>query len=72
MFIAFVLLIAAVAIASKAHERTSRNTWTWLALAAVAQIVTFVTVVFLARGLSYNDEVADCNRSFTTATQEES
>ena len=44
MFIAFVSLIAAVAIASKTHERTSRNTWTWLALAAVAQIWTFMVV----------------------------
>ena len=37
MLIAFVSLIGAVAIASKDHEHTSRNTWTWLALAAVAQ-----------------------------------
>ena|SRR5438876_8421193 len=44
IFIAFVSLIAAVAIASKDHEHTSRNTWTWLALAAVAQIVTFMAV----------------------------
>lgn len=44
MFIAFVSLIAAVAIASKNHEHTSRNTWTWLALAAVAQIVTFMAL----------------------------
>ena len=44
MFIAFVSLIVAVAIASKDHEHTSRNTWTWLVLAAVAQIVTFMAV----------------------------
>ena len=44
MFIAFVSLIAAVAIASKNHEYTSGKTWTWLALAAVAQIVTFMAL----------------------------
>jgi len=44
MFMAFVSLIAAVAIASKNHEHTSRNTWTWLALAAIGQIVTFMAV----------------------------
>jgi hypothetical protein len=49
MFIAFVSLIAAVAIASKDHEHTSRNTWTWLALAAVAQIVTFMAVASFGR-----------------------
>jgi hypothetical protein len=43
MFIAFVSLVAAVAIASNDHEHTW-NTWTWLALAAEAQIVTFVAV----------------------------
>jgi len=47
MFIAFVSLIVGVCIASKNHEETSRNTWTWLALAGVAQIVTFMT---LAKG----------------------
>ena len=31
MFIAFVLLIGAVAFASKNHAQTSRHTWTWLA-----------------------------------------
>jgi len=49
MFIAFVSLIAAVAIASKNHEQTSRNTWTWLALAAVAQIVTFMALAAVGK-----------------------
>jgi hypothetical protein len=44
MFVAFVSLIVAVGIASKNHEATSRNTWTWLALAAVAQIMTFMVL----------------------------
>jgi len=44
MFVAFVSLIAAVAVASKNHEHTSRNTWTWLALAGVAQILTFMAI----------------------------
>ncbi len=44
MFIAFVLLIAAVAIASKNHEQTSRHAWTWLASAGVAQILTFMAL----------------------------
>ena len=47
MLVAFVTLIAAVCIASKNHEETSRNAWTWLALAGFAQIVTFMT---LAKG----------------------
>jgi hypothetical protein len=44
MFAAFVLLVGAVAVASKNHEQTSRNAWTWFALAAVAQIVTFMAL----------------------------
>ncbi len=44
MFIAFVLLIAAVAIASKNHEQTSRHAWTWLASAGVAQILMFMAL----------------------------
>ncbi len=44
MFIAFVVLIGGVAIASKNHEQTSRNAWTWLALAGVAQILTFTAL----------------------------
>ena len=44
MFLAFVLLIVGVAIASKNHEQTSRDAWTCLALAAVAQMFTFVSV----------------------------
>jgi len=44
MFIAFVSLIVAVAIASKSHEQTPRNAWTYLALAAVAQILTFMAL----------------------------
>ena len=50
MLIAFVSLIAAVAMASKNHEHTSRNTWTWLALAAVAQILTFVALAAVGKG----------------------
>jgi len=50
MLIAFVSLIAAVAIASKNHEQTSRNTWTWLALAAVAQILTFMALASVGKG----------------------
>jgi hypothetical protein len=49
MFTAFVLLIAAVAIASKNHEQTSRNAWTWLVLAGVAQILTFMALAALGR-----------------------
>jgi hypothetical protein len=44
MFLAFVLLIVGVAIASKNHEQTSRGAWTCLVLAAVAQMFTFVSV----------------------------
>lgn len=47
MLIALVSLIVAVCIASKKHEATSRSTWTWLALAGVAQIMTFMA---LAKG----------------------
>jgi uncharacterized membrane protein HdeD (DUF308 family) len=47
MFVAFVSLIVAVAIASKNHQQTSRSAWTWLALAGAAQIVTFMA---LAKG----------------------
>ena len=47
MFIAFVSLIAAVALASKNHEQTSRNAWTWLALAGAAQILTFLSIANL-------------------------
>lgn len=43
MFIAFVSLIVAFGIASKNNEKTPRNAWTWLWLAAVAQILTFMT-----------------------------
>ena len=50
MLIAFVSLIAAVAIASKNHEQTSRSTWTWLALAAVAQILTFMALASVGKG----------------------
>jgi hypothetical protein len=49
MLIAFVSLIAAVAIASKNHEQTSRNTWTWLALAALAQILTFMALAAVGK-----------------------
>ncbi len=49
MFTAFALLIMAVAIASKNHERTSRTTWKWLALGGVAQIVTFVALAVGSR-----------------------
>jgi hypothetical protein len=44
MVIAFVSLIVAVVIASKHHEQTSRNAWTWLAVAGVAQILTFLAL----------------------------
>ena len=44
MFAAFVLLVGAIAIASKNHEQTSRNAWTWLALGGVAQILTFMAL----------------------------
>ena len=49
MFIAFVSLIVAVGIASKNHEQTSRNAWTWLALAGVAQILTFMALAPLGK-----------------------
>jgi hypothetical protein len=49
MFIAFALLITAVAIASKNHEQTSRSTWTWLALAGAAQILTFMALAALGK-----------------------
>jgi hypothetical protein len=49
MFIAVVLLIAAVAIASKNHEQTSRPAWTWLASAGVAQILTFLALAALGK-----------------------
>jgi len=49
MFIALVSLIVAVGIASKKHEETSRNTWTCLALAAIAQILTFMMLAHLPR-----------------------
>jgi len=50
MLIAFVCLIAAVAMASKNHEQTSRNSWTWLVLAAVAQIITFMVLAVVGKG----------------------
>jgi len=49
MFIAFVLLIAAVGIASKNHEQTSRHAWTWLVSAGVAQILTFMALAALGK-----------------------
>ena len=49
MFIAFVLLIAAVAIASKNREQTSRHAWTWLASAGIAQILTFMALAALSK-----------------------
>ena len=49
MFIAFVLLIAAVAIASKNHEQTSRHVWTWLVSAGVAQMLTFMALAALGK-----------------------
>ena len=49
MFIAFVSLMVAVAIASKNHEQTSRNAWTWLALAGVAQVLTFMVLAALGK-----------------------
>ncbi len=49
IFIAFVSLIVAVGIASKNHEQTSRNAWTWLALAGVAQILTFMALAALGK-----------------------
>jgi hypothetical protein len=42
IFLGFVMLIGAFAIASRNHERTSRGTWTLLALAGVAQVVTLM------------------------------
>ena len=49
MFVAFVSLIGAVAIASKNHDQTSRSTWMWLALAAVAQVLTFMALEAVGR-----------------------
>jgi hypothetical protein len=49
MLVAFVLLIAAVAIASRNHEQTSRHAWTWLASAGVGQILTFMALAALGR-----------------------
>jgi predicted permease len=42
MFAAFVSLIVAGAIASKHRDQTSRNAWTCLALAGVAQTFSFL------------------------------
>lgn len=42
MFLALVMLISALAVASKHHERTSRTTWTLLGLAGVAQLATLI------------------------------
>jgi hypothetical protein len=49
IFIAFVSLIVTVGIASKNHEQTLRNDWTWLALAGVAQILTFMALAALGK-----------------------
>jgi hypothetical protein len=44
MFAAFVPLIVAVAIATKHSDQTSWNAWTCLALAGVAQMLSFLAV----------------------------
>jgi hypothetical protein len=56
MLIAFVSLIAAGAAASKAHEHTP-NAWTWLALAAAAQIVSVMILASLVNGLNLDDRL---------------
>jgi hypothetical protein len=49
MFVAFLLLIAAVAIASKNHEQTSTRALMWLVLGGIAQILTFMALAALGK-----------------------
>jgi len=42
IFLAFLFLIVALAMASKNHENTSRSTWALLAVAGVAQIMVLI------------------------------
>ncbi len=49
MCIALVLLIAAVAMASKKHQQTSKGAWRWLAVGGVAQVMTFMVFAAVAK-----------------------
>jgi membrane protein YdbS with pleckstrin-like domain len=44
MLIAFICLVVAIGIASHEYEQTTRNAWTWLSLAGVAQVFTVMSL----------------------------